>query len=162
MHVPVREALPLGLLMNIEGLVKLIVLNIGRNPKGLNEEAFAILELMVLVTTFMTTPAFTTVYRSARGAPYKHRTVEHGDADSELRVLACFYASRGILTLINPVEASQGTRRQSKITMYGMHLVELSERSSAISMVQRAPQRDALALLEPARLRRRRRGGPTP
>ncbi|KAL6636596.1 hypothetical protein ACP70R_024168 [Stipagrostis hirtigluma subsp. patula] len=139
MRVPVREALALGLLMNTKGLVELIVLNIGRDRKVLNEEAFAILVLMALITTFMTTPAVTAVYRPARrGAPYKHRTVERGDADSELRVLACFHASRGIPTLINLVEASRGTRRRSKITMYAMHLVELSERSSAISMVQRA------------------------
>ncbi|KAG8061612.1 hypothetical protein GUJ93_ZPchr0003g16671 [Zizania palustris] len=138
MRVPLREALALGMLMNTKGLVELIVLNIGRDRKVLNEEAFAILVLMALVTTFMTTPAVTAVYKPARRqASYKHRTVERDDADSELRVLACFHASRGIPTLINLVEASRGTRR-SKLTMYAMHLVELSERSSAISMVQRA------------------------
>ncbi|CAL4936853.1 unnamed protein product [Urochloa decumbens] len=142
MRVPPREALALGLLMNTKGLVELIVLNIGRDRKVLNEEAFAILVLMALTTTFMTTPAVTAVYRPARrgggASAYKHRTVERRDAeDSELRVLACFHASRGIPTLINLVEASRGTRR-SKLTMYAMHLVELSERSSAISMVQRA------------------------
>ncbi|WVZ61124.1 hypothetical protein U9M48_011044 [Paspalum notatum var. saurae] len=138
MRVPPREALALGLLMNTKGLVELIVLNIGRDRKVLNEEAFAILVLMALITTFMTTPAVTAVYKPARrGASYKHRTVERADADTELRVLACFHAIRGIPTLINLVEASRGTRR-SKLTMYAMHLVELSERSSAISMVQRA------------------------
>ncbi|CAN6297189.1 unnamed protein product [Urochloa humidicola] len=140
MRVPPREALALGLLMNTKGLVELIVLNIGRDRKVLNEEAFAILVLMALTTTFMTTPAVTAVYRPARrggASAYKHRTVERHDADSELRVLACFHTSRGIPTLINLVEASRGTRR-SKLTMYAMHLVELSERSSAISMVQRA------------------------
>ncbi|XP_010227421.1 cation/H(+) antiporter 19 [Brachypodium distachyon] len=140
MRVPVREAVALGLMMNTKGLVELIVLNIGRDRKVLNEEAFAILVLMALVTTFLTTPAVTAVYKPARRqACYTHRTVERddADADSELRVLACFHASRGIPTLINLVEASRGTRR-SKLTMYAMHLVELSERSSAISMVQRA------------------------
>ncbi|CAM0877525.1 unnamed protein product [Alopecurus aequalis] len=140
MRVPLREAVALGLMMNTKGLVELIVLNIGRDRKVLNEEAFAIMVLMALVTTFLTTPALSAVYRPARRqASYTHRTVERddADADSELRVLACFHASRGIPTLINLVEASRGTRR-SKLTMYAMHLVELSERSSAISMVQRA------------------------
>ncbi|OEL15290.1 Cation/H(+) antiporter 19 [Dichanthelium oligosanthes] len=154
MRVPPREALALGLLMNTKGLVELIVLNIGRDRKVLNEEAFAILVLMALITTFMTTPAVTVVYKPARrSASYKHRTVERGDADSELRVLACFHASRGIPTLINLVEASRGTRR-SKVIMYAMHLVELSERSSAISMVQRA-RRNGL----PFSSRRGRDGG---
>jgi hypothetical protein len=127
-------------MMNTKGLVELIVLNIGRDRNVLNEEAFTIMVLMALVTTFLTTPAISAVYRPARRqASYTHRTVERddADADSELRVLACFHASRGIPTLINLVEASRGTRR-SKLTMYAMHLVELSERSSAISMVQRA------------------------
>ncbi|KAM3231318.1 hypothetical protein ACQJBY_061469 [Aegilops geniculata] len=140
MRVPVREAVALGLMMNTKGLVELIVLNIGRDRKVLNEESFAILVLMALVTTFLTTPAVTAVYKPARRqSSYTRRTMERddADADSELRVLACFHASRGIPTLINLVEASRGTRR-SKLTMYAMHLVELSERSSAISMVQRA------------------------
>uniref|UniRef100_A0ACD6A9W9 Uncharacterized protein n=1 Tax=Avena sativa TaxID=4498 RepID=A0ACD6A9W9_AVESA len=140
MRVPLREAVALGLMMNTKGLVELIVLNIGRDRNVLNEELFAIMVLMALVTTFLTTPALSAVYRPARRqASYTHRTVERdeADADSELRVLACFHASRGIPTLINLVEASRGTRR-SKLTMYAMHLVELSERSSAISMVQHA------------------------
>jgi Kef-type K+ transport system membrane component KefB len=140
MRVPVREALALGLLMNTKGLVELIVLNIVRDRNVLNEEAFAILVLMALITTFMTTPAVTAVYTPARrrgASSYEHRTVERADADTELRVLGCFHASRGIPTLLNLVEASRGTRR-SKLTLYAMHLVELSERSSAISMVQRA------------------------
>ena len=45
----------LGVLMNTKGLVELIVLNIGRERKVLNEETFAILVLMALVTTFIAT-----------------------------------------------------------------------------------------------------------
>ncbi|XP_051177338.1 cation/H(+) antiporter 19-like [Lolium perenne] len=156
MRVPLREAVALGLMMNTKGLVELIVLNIGRDRNVLNEEAFAIMVLMCLVTTFLTTPAISAVYRPARQeVSYMHRTVERddADADSELRVLACFHGSRGIPTLINLVEASRGTRR-SKVTMYAMHLVELSERSSAISMVQRA-RRNGM----PFSSRRGRKGG---
>jgi hypothetical protein len=113
----------------------------------------------------MTTPAVTAVYTPARrrGAwSYEHRTVERADADTELRVLGCFHASRGIPTLLNLVEASRDTRR-SKLTLYLMHLVELSERSSAISMVQRAPQRAAhLPRARELRGRRRVRGVPAP
>ncbi|XWS55686.1 hypothetical protein CRYUN_Cryun09bG0022200 [Craigia yunnanensis] len=55
--IPVRESLALGVLMNTKGLVELIVLNIGREKKVLNDEMFAILVLMALFTTFLTTPA---------------------------------------------------------------------------------------------------------
>jgi Kef-type K+ transport system membrane component KefB len=138
--IPVREAITLGFLMNTKGLVELIVLNIGRDRKVLNDETFAILVLMALFTTFITTPVAMAIYKPARpSVPYKRRTVEcaPGDADSELRVLACFHANRHIPTLLNLVEASRGTGRR-RLTMYAMHLVELSERSSAITLVQRA------------------------
>ncbi|KQJ85768.1 cation/H(+) antiporter 19 [Brachypodium distachyon] len=138
--IPVREAVTLGFLMNTKGLVELIVLNIGKDRKVLNDESFAIMVLMALFTTFVTTPVVMAIYKPARpSAPYKRRTVECGsaDADSELRVLACFHSSRNIPTLLNLVESSRGTGR-SRLAMYAMHLVELSERSSAITLVQRA------------------------
>ncbi|CAA2976760.1 cation H(+) antiporter 18-like, partial [Olea europaea subsp. europaea] len=46
--VPRREALTLGFFMNTKGLVELIFLNIGKDKKVLNDEAFAILVLMAL------------------------------------------------------------------------------------------------------------------
>ncbi|CAL4890916.1 unnamed protein product [Urochloa decumbens] len=145
--IPVREAVTLGFLMNTKGLVELIVLNIGRDRKVLNDESFAIMVLMALFTTFITTPIVMAIYKPARKTvPYKRRTVDCGPGDagdsSELRVLACFHSNRHIPTLLNLVEASRGTGRR-RLTMYAMHLVELSERSSAISLVQRA-RRDGM------------------
>ncbi|XP_052137820.1 cation/H(+) antiporter 19-like [Oryza glaberrima] len=136
--IPVREAVTLGFLMNTKGLVELIVLNIGKDRKVLNDEAFAIMVLMALFTTFITTPIVMAIYKPARPtAPYKRRTVDGGEADGELRVLACFHTNRNIPTLLNLVESSRGTGR-GRLVMYAMHLVELSERSSAITLVQRA------------------------
>ncbi|TKY54353.1 Cation/H(+) antiporter 19 [Spatholobus suberectus] len=137
--VPSREALALGFLMNTKGLVELIVLNIGKDRKVLNDQAFAICVLMALFTTFITTPIVMAVYKPARrGAPYKHRTIQRRDPDTELRLLACFHTSRNIPTLINLVESSRGTRKRGKLCIYAMHLMELSERSSAITMVHKA------------------------
>jgi hypothetical protein len=95
--------------------------------------------LMALFTTFITTPIVMAIYKPARpSVPYKRRTVEGSpsDADSELRVLACFHSNRNVPTLLNLVESSRGTNKR-RLAMYAMHLVELSERSSAISMVHR-------------------------
>ncbi|KAI0510895.1 hypothetical protein KFK09_011506 [Dendrobium nobile] len=141
-RVPAREALALGFLMNTKGLVELIVLNIGRDRKVLNDECFAILVLMALFTTFITTPIVMAVYKPARRrhstTPYKHRTIGRDDnLLHELRILACFHGSRNIPTLINLIESSRGTRRR-RLTVYAMHLMEFSERSSAIFMVNKA------------------------
>ncbi|KAJ6722151.1 CATION/H + ANTIPORTER [Salix viminalis] len=145
--VPFREAAALGFLMNTKGLVELIVLNIGKDRKVLNDQTFAVLVLMALFTTFITTPIVMVVYKPARkGAPYKNRTVKRKDLDTELRLLACFHSSRNIPTTINLVECSRGTRKRGRLCVYAMHLMELSERSSAISMLSSVTIRPMTAI----------------
>lgn len=135
--VQFREALTLGFLMNTKGLVELIVLNIGKDRKVLNDEAFAILVLMALFTTFITTPIVMALYKPARKpVPYKHRKIQRDKAD-ELRIVACIHGTRNIPAMINLIEASRGVGKHP-LHLYIMHLVELSERSSAIMMVHKA------------------------
>ncbi|KAJ7980498.1 Cation/H(+) antiporter like [Quillaja saponaria] len=137
--MPIREALALGFLMNTKGLVELIVLNIGKDRKVLNDQSFAICVIMALFTTFITTPIVMAVYKPARkGSPYKHRRIQRNDLDTELRVLACFHSTRNIPSIINLIESSRGIRKRGKLCIYAMHLMELSERSSAITMVHKA------------------------
>ncbi|WOG86336.1 hypothetical protein DCAR_0205538 [Daucus carota subsp. sativus] len=139
--VPFQEAIALGVLMNTKGLVELIVLNIGKDRGVLNDQTFAILVLMALVTTFMTTPIVIAVYKPAKKlakAVYKHRTVQRTDTNSQLRILACFHSSRDIPSLINLIEASRGIGKKEGLRVYAMHLMELSERSSAMLMVHKA------------------------
>ncbi|KAJ1416155.1 Sodium/solute symporter superfamily [Sesbania bispinosa] len=139
--VPFNEALVLGFLMNTKGLVELIVLNIGKDRKVLNDQTFAIMVLMALFTTFITTPLVTAVYkpaRKARIAVYKYRTIERKNTNSQLRILACFHGARNIPSVINLIEASRGIQKRDALCVYAMHLKELSERSSSILMVHKA------------------------
>ncbi|XP_021757593.1 cation/H(+) antiporter 18-like [Chenopodium quinoa] len=137
--IPVNEAIALGFLMNSKGLVELIVLNIGKDRKVLNDQTFAIMVLMALVTTFMTTPIVTAVYKPAkRRRAYKLRTVQRKDSSSQLRIMACFHSGGNIPTMINLIEALRGTEKKQGLTVYAMHLMELSERSSAIRMIHKA------------------------
>uniref|UniRef100_A0A914QBA1 Cation/H+ exchanger domain-containing protein n=1 Tax=Panagrolaimus davidi TaxID=227884 RepID=A0A914QBA1_9BILA len=59
---PWRESLSIGILMNTKGLVELIVLNIGVDAGVINERIFAVMIVMALVTTFMTSPIIAYVY----------------------------------------------------------------------------------------------------
>lgn len=139
--IPVREALALGFLMNTKGLVELIVLNIGKDRKVLNDQTFAIMVLMALFTTFITTPLVTAVYKPAkraRIADYKYKTIERKNTNSQLRILACFHSARNIPSIINLLEASRGIKKREGLCVYALHLKELSERSSAILMVHKA------------------------
>ncbi|KAJ7560792.1 hypothetical protein O6H91_04G146200 [Diphasiastrum complanatum] len=132
-----RKALTLGFLMNTKGLVELIVLNIGKERKVLNDETFAIMVLMALFTTFMTTPIVMALYKPARNrVPYTRRKVDIDKPKDELRILACVHGMKNVPAIINLVETTRGTRKQA-LRLYILHLVELSERSSAIMMVHR-------------------------
>ncbi|RKP12696.1 Cation/H+ exchanger, partial [Piptocephalis cylindrospora] len=57
-----RESLAIGFLMNCKGLVELIALNLGLEAGVLDGRTFAILVLMALVTTFITTPMVLWIY----------------------------------------------------------------------------------------------------
>ncbi|ESQ46777.1 hypothetical protein EUTSA_v10027645mg [Eutrema salsugineum] len=139
--IPMREAVALGFLMNTKGLVELIVLNIGKDRKVLNDQTFAIMVLMALFTTFITTPVVMAVYKPARRAKkegeYKHRTVERDNTNTQLRILTCFHGSGSIPSIINLLEASRGIEKGEGLCVYALHLRELSERSSAILMVHK-------------------------
>jgi Kef-type K+ transport system membrane component KefB len=57
-----REAGAIGILMNTRGLVELVVLNIGLDIGVISPALFAMMVLMALITTFMTTPLLALVF----------------------------------------------------------------------------------------------------
>ncbi|CAA3029163.1 cation H(+) antiporter 18 [Olea europaea subsp. europaea] len=64
--MPISEVLALGFLMDCKGLVELIVLNNGKDRKVLNDQTFAIMVLVALFTTFITTLVVMAVYKQAK------------------------------------------------------------------------------------------------
>lgn len=98
--------------------------------------------LMVVFTTFITTPLVMAVYKPARKvrmADYKYRTIERKNSNSQLRILACFHNARNIPSTINLLEASWGIQKEAEaLCVYALHLKELSERSFTILMVHKA------------------------
>ncbi|KAG0622551.1 hypothetical protein M758_3G106100 [Ceratodon purpureus] len=137
-RVNFRKSLTLGILMNTKGLVELIVLNIGKDRGVLNDETFAIMVLMALFTTFMTTPLVMAIYKPARNpVPYTRRKLEMEDSKDDLRILSCVHGMKNVPAMINLTEATRGMRKRT-LRLYILHLMELSERTSAILIVQRA------------------------
>ncbi|WCJ28281.1 Cation/H(+) antiporter 20 [Euphorbia peplus] len=143
--IPARESLTLGVLMNTKGLVELIVLNIGKEKKVLNDEVFAILVLMALFTTFITTPTVMAIYKPARGngvsLTSNHRKLQSlssapGEYKDELKILACLHGPGNVASLITLIESSRSSKNSS-LKLFIMHLIELTERSSSIIMIQR-------------------------
>ncbi|KAL1922085.1 uncharacterized protein VTP21DRAFT_10727 [Calcarisporiella thermophila] len=68
-----RESFTIGCLMNTKGLVELIVLNLGLDAGVINGRIFAILVLMAIVTTCMTSPLVSWLY-----SPEHQRRIEQG------------------------------------------------------------------------------------
>jgi Kef-type K+ transport system membrane component KefB len=65
--IPNREALGIGTLMNTRGLMELIIINIGLQRGIISEGLFAILVIMAVVTTLMTSPVFEWLVGSSIG-----------------------------------------------------------------------------------------------
>ena len=61
-----RDAFSLGALMNTRGLMELVILNVGLDIGVLSPTLFAMMVLMALVTTAMTTPLLDTLKRGNR------------------------------------------------------------------------------------------------
>lgn len=61
-----HESAALGVLMNTRGLMELIVLNLGLDLGVISPRLFAMLVIMAVVTTLMTTPALELLYRSKK------------------------------------------------------------------------------------------------
>jgi nucleotide-binding universal stress UspA family protein len=63
-----REAATVGTLMNTRGLMELVILNIGLQEGVITPAVFAMMVIMALVTTAMTTPVLHWIYPAARFA----------------------------------------------------------------------------------------------
>ncbi|KAK2656191.1 hypothetical protein Ddye_009243 [Dipteronia dyeriana] len=73
----IREGITLGLLMNTKGLVEMIILNVGKDQKVLDDESFPIMVIVVVNMTGIITPIVTSIYKPARRfLPYKCRTIQ--------------------------------------------------------------------------------------
>lgn len=57
--MPWRDAAVIGVLLNTRGLMELVILNVGLDIGVISRELFAMMVLMALATTFMTTPLVT-------------------------------------------------------------------------------------------------------
>ncbi|XP_049408241.1 cation/H(+) antiporter 20 [Solanum stenotomum] len=141
--MPMREALALGFLMNTKGLVELIVLNIGKEKKVLDDETFAIMVIMALFTTFITTPIVMAIHKpSSTQNPQLEKPQKKIKKQNNLRILACLRGPRDARALINLIESLRSEKNNNNYVsvtkLYVMRLVEFTDRLSSISMVQRA------------------------
>ncbi|KAL0331439.1 UNVERIFIED_CONTAM: Cation/H(+) antiporter 15 [Sesamum angustifolium] len=123
------------LLMNTKGLVEMIVLNVGKDQKVLDDKSFAIMVIVAVVMTSIIGPLVTNIYKPGRkSVSYKRRTIQRTKPEGEFRIMVCVHTPRNVPTIINLLEASYPTKK-SPICAYVLHLVELTGRASAMLIV---------------------------
>lgn len=68
-----RDSITLGVLMNTRGLMELVVLNVGLDLGIINDRLFAMMVIMALATTFVTSPLLALLYPSGQTLPKEVR-----------------------------------------------------------------------------------------
>ena len=138
-----RESCAIGVLMNTRGLMELVILTIGLQLGVITDAVFAMMVLMALVTTAMTTPILHLVYppRMFETAPVDERT-----AASEF----------GVLIPISRPESGPGLARiaaalgnaASQVKIYGLVLQTPTFRETlGVTSYGEEVQNQALSLL---------------
>jgi Kef-type K+ transport system membrane component KefB len=77
-----REAGAVGVLMNTRGLMELVILNIGLDIGVISPALFAMMVLMALVTTFMTSPLLEWIYPARLIRENGELTQRHRDTEN--------------------------------------------------------------------------------
>ncbi|KAJ6929206.1 hypothetical protein NC652_013169 [Populus alba x Populus x berolinensis] len=136
--ISARDAIPLGVLMNTKGLLALIVIGIGRDVQALDNVAYpAMVIVFVLMTALVKPFPYWASQSSKHLKKYNQRTIETSNEDSELRIILCVHESHHLSGISTLLKFSNSTKR-SPISIFALHLVELTGRSSAMLIVHDA------------------------
>ncbi|KAL6640716.1 hypothetical protein ACP70R_021839 [Stipagrostis hirtigluma subsp. patula] len=133
--MPLHDGMSIGLLLNTKGVIELIILNIGRNKKIMNDQSFTVLVFMSALITALVSPLLAMVVKPARRLVfYKRRTIAWSQPDAELRVLACVHVPRDVPALLTLLDITSPSNR-SPVAVQALHLIEFAGRSSALLLI---------------------------
>ncbi|OVA12695.1 Cation/H+ exchanger [Macleaya cordata] len=131
-RMPYQDALLLGLIMNVQGVLDIQFWLRALSLKLINGKVYGSLMLLMVIVTGTISPIVKVLYDpSRRYLTYKRRTIQHSKSNAELRILACIYHDENVPTIINLLEASHPTR-DSPICVYALHLIQLQGRASPL------------------------------
>lgn len=124
-----QDSLYMGILMNTRGLMELVILSMGLELGILSPVMYAMLVIMTLVTTFMTTPLIHLTTKMV--AKRQVRATREN-----LHIIFSFGRSKMGLTMLRIVE-SLFKRPQQSVELVGLHLTVGSDTSSSEAEVYR-------------------------
>ena len=121
-----REAGGLGVLMNTRGLMELVILTIGLDLGVISPALFAMMVLMALATTFMTTPLLEWIY-PARLLATEADEAEAPDDDPTTIVIPVSLPSSGPSLL----RVARALAPAESLRVYGLHLARPETQTAA-------------------------------
>uniref|UniRef100_A0A2N9IEK7 Uncharacterized protein n=1 Tax=Fagus sylvatica TaxID=28930 RepID=A0A2N9IEK7_FAGSY len=140
-NMPLRDAMALGLVMNVQGVIELNMFKMMERNKKIDNEAFVIICISFVIVMGAITPMIKYLYDpSRRYMVYKRRTVMHLRPDSELRILVCIHDEENVPTIINLLEALNPSKR-SPLSIYLLHLIELVGRANPLLITHKLTKR---------------------
>ena len=115
-----RESAAVGVLMNTRGLMELVILTIGLQIGVITDAVFAMMVLMALATTAMTTPVLHWVYPRRM---FHTAAVDDATAEAEFGVVVPVARAESGPGLAKAVALLDGPK-EKRVKLYGLHLVE--------------------------------------
>ncbi|KAF6173328.1 hypothetical protein GIB67_027023 [Kingdonia uniflora] len=142
-----RDGAIIGLLLSTQGLLGIVVLNLARDERLFDAETFTVLVFTMIVTTAIIVPLVTRISRSTKSfSTYKNRTLQRLlKTNADLRVLVCIHSPRDVQPIINLLETSHPTKALP-LSVYALHLVELTGRASAMLVIHNTDKGNRVAL----------------
>lgn len=113
-----KDSLIIGALMNTRGLMELVVLNIGLDLGILSPEIFAMMVIMALTTTFMTSPSLSLINKL-----FKKKESSEIPVSKKKQVLIPFASSQSGKKLLNMANFIS-KKQQSSIELTMLHATE--------------------------------------
>ncbi|MDR0825091.1 MAG: cation:proton antiporter [Prevotella sp.] len=113
-----KDSLSIGALMNTRGLMELVVLNIGLDLGVLTSEVFAMMVVMALVTTFMTSPLLDIIDKI-----FKKKKITENQIEDKYKILVSFESSESGKKLLF-IAHSFIRKKQSNSELTMLHLSE--------------------------------------
>ncbi|EYU31836.1 hypothetical protein MIMGU_mgv1a002154mg [Erythranthe guttata] len=123
--VPLKEAVQIGLVMNVQGVLELGMFKMMKQNRAIQEEPFIVMCISMLIVTATITPLLRYLYDPLRHHTHrKRRTIMDMKPDSDLQIVVCVHTQENVPAIINLIGGLHPTKR-SPIGICLIHLVEL-------------------------------------
>jgi uncharacterized Tic20 family protein len=104
--------------------------------QALDAQTFTVMVVAFWLMTVVIGPILAFTYKRTRhDRQYKHRNIQSAKQDTNFQILACLHSMRNVSGIITLLQASIATKLISPLSIFVVHLVELTGRASSMLIV---------------------------